>query len=1586
MRKKMSRFIAGFLFACMVAGSIPAEDVYGADNVAGNAQESEQNQSGVEGYTNVTGEEKQPGGIEEIQDDVADNDQKAEEESSGEAEDFSIDNEETDVSENEIDIAASDEDSIVEETTGESEKTEKAEINFVYIESPYLETPGTQRIVFAFDQEIAAAESVTLTVEDELGIREEWGLAQQTAHLYLFEKEYTGDSYTGTYHAVSLNFYGEQNESIILADAGIEAEFGVNEKYDGIEELQPVEDSAVEESGQRQVDASVVTIDENGVTQAQDSIADALNAVSAQTASENGISTFSADASSKTRSARSGDIVVALDPGHDANDAGAQGFGLREENLTLKIANYCKEELEKYSGVSVYMTRTTAACPYNCTSAGSCISQRAKAAAAAGAQIFVSFHLNSSVSSSANGAEIIVPNYNWKYEVGAQGHALAEKILAELTALGLANRGIYSKDTTINERYPDGSLSDYFSVMIYNKENGIPGIIVEHAFLSNSGDVNRFLTTEEGLKQLGVADATGIANYLGLTKLGQKVDVKEGTYTIESILAPGMAVAISNQEHDNGALAILESVDSEKSAQRFEIINRGNGYYNIIAEHSGKALEVKDGISTAGVNVQQSKLDVTSEAQKWCFIDAGDGNLYIRSALGTYIDVKYGATTEGTEVWTYDFNGSSAQKWTLTESNYHPIENGTYSVANGKNVNYVLEIASQGMSDGSNAQLGVSNSISSQRYEITYVGGGYYKIIAEHSDKSLDISGGSSENGANVQQYTWNGSAAQLWKFVNAGNGNWYIRSKLGTVLDLGENSPASGINIQMWEMDADITQTWKLTKTEYRPVADGTYTIANITSDQKVLEVVDYNVQLGMRTGVASQVYDFEYIGNGYYKIMSKDKGKVLDVYGGSSQLGANLWTYEWNNSDAQLWKLIDAGGGSFYIKSKLGTVIDLKWGATSVGTNAQMYSLNGSDAQKWILNEVIEVVNERPLENGTYTIRNSSNSSKVLDVSGGGTNNGAKIQLYQSNETSPQRFEIFYVGSGYYRILAEHSGKSLDIVYGSALSGASVQQYDWNNSEAQLWRIIESEDGAYFIQSKLGTVLGVDGDGASSGTNVLMQKLSEQKSQKWSFEKTNYRPVQDDTYILRNNSKSEYVFDVKYGSLEKNAEIWLYSDNSSASQMFEVQYIDNGYYKIISKQSGLVLESQALDYKPDVGIEQQTWSGADNQLWKFIPASNGSYYIRSKTGTVVDVQYGSFADGAKLQMYMQNGTSAQEWMLSELNENTGGTEEPSIGGVYILRSALNVGKVLDIAGGSTSDKANVQIYQQNDSKAQYFVVTRVSGDYYKIESMLSGKVLDVSGGSAVSGANVQQYTWNGSDAQLWKFIDAGNDQFYIQSKLGTVLEVAFGSAENGANVQTYECNNSVAQKWILDGKREELYSIMGKSDVKVAQMVKFFNTRASVTYPYSTSDAPTIERFCEMYIEESEAEGVKAEVAFCQAMLETGFLKFGGDVDKNQYNFAGLGAVGNGVKGESFPDVRTGIRAHVQHLKAYASTDPLNNPKVDTRFDYVKRGVAEYVQWLGMNENPNSTESIKYGWAAAKNYGYNIVEYYIIPLKEIV
>jgi hypothetical protein len=75
---------------------------------------------------------------------------------------------------------------------------------------------------------------------------------------------------------------------------------------------------------------------------------------------------------------------------------------------------------------------------------------------------------------------------------------------------------------------------------------------------------------------------------------------------------------------------------------------------------------------------------------------------------------------------------------------------------------------------------------------------------------------------------------------------------------------------------------------------------------------------------------------------------------------------------------------------------------------------------------------------------------------------------------------------------------------------------------------------------------------------------------------------------------------------------------------------------------------------------------------------------------------------------------------------------------------------------------------------------------------------------------------------------------------------------------------------------------------------------------------------------------------------------LQFGGDIKPEQNNFAGLGAIGSGAQGPSFSDQRIGVRAQIQHLKAYASTAPLVQTVVDPRFRFVTRGVAPLVSQL--------------------------------------
>ena len=217
--------------------------------------------------------------------------------------------------------------------------------------------------------------------------------------------------------------------------------------------------------------------------------------------------------------------------------------------------------------------------------------------------------------------------------------------------------------------------------------------------------------------------------------------------------------------------------------------------------------------------------------------------------------------------------------------------------------------------------------------------------------------------------------------------------------------------------------------------------------------------------------------------------------------------------------------------------------------------------------------------------------------------------------------------------------------------------------------------------------------------------------------------------------------------------------------------------------------------------------------------------------------------------------------------------------------------------------------------------------------------------------------------------------------------MGVPSSNFSNGGRIQMYSSNSTGAQQWVFTyikkyETEKELTPIMGKSLCTVDQLIKYYNYNASGYDTFNAKykneydgclakgGASTIEEFAKIFYEEANAEGVRAEIAFAQCMKETGFLKYGGDVLPNQYNYAGIGATG-AVHGAEFKDVRTGIRAQIQHLKAYASNSKLVNDCVDPRFNLVKRNSAEYVEWLGIQENPNGL-----GWASAKNYGYSIVK----------
>lgn len=375
---------------------------------------------------------------------------------------------------------------------------EPEEVEYVYLDEDVVGMSGLQNIVVGFQNEEMTIGGARLFYQTESGIAGEMEAAQILNNTVLFQKQ--GMEETGTYQITGITYIdgiGEE-QTILFEEKGITASF----------QAVPDEALSVPES-----DARVEAYSMNDGNQMVQSGAETAEAAISETLDEAGVTEAAA---LNARGGERKEVVVAIGAGHDANHPGASANGLREEVLTLKVARYCQQELSQYSGVRVVMIRENEGCPYNSTSSY-CLNQRVYDAKNAGADLYVDLHFNSG---GGTGAEIYYPNKNYRPDLSEEGLSVSNKILEQLTALGLPNRGAKIKDSTLagsSGQYPDGSKADYFTTNVLAKELGLTGIIVEHAFLDHGYDAAK-LQDENFLRQLGIADATGIAQKYGLVK------------------------------------------------------------------------------------------------------------------------------------------------------------------------------------------------------------------------------------------------------------------------------------------------------------------------------------------------------------------------------------------------------------------------------------------------------------------------------------------------------------------------------------------------------------------------------------------------------------------------------------------------------------------------------------------------------------------------------------------------------------------------------------------------------------------------------------------------------------------------------------------------------------------------------------------------------------------------------------------------------------------------------------------------------------------------------------------------------------
>lgn len=685
-------------------------------------------------------------------------------------------------------------------------------------------------------------------------------------------------------------------------------------------------------------------------------------------------------------------------------------------------------------------------------------------------------------------------------------------------------------------------------------------------------------------------------------------------------------------------------------------------------------------------------------------------------------------------------------------------------------------------------------------------------------------------------------------------------------------------------------------------------------------------------------------------------------------------------------------------------------------LGSNAKLQQLGIADA-KGIVSalglqaknadiDTLAAENRNVLADGTYTISTLLNSNYVLDVKDGSTSNGVNIQLYEANDTAAQQFKVSHDSQGYVTFTNVKSGRVLDLNGAIVKDAGNIHQYTSNGTRAQKW-IVKQDGNGYVVMSAINPnyILDLNGGSVRNGSNIQLHSVTGSNSQRWNITKyvskderinnlaaQNKNTLADGVYEINSVKNSNYTLDVNSASTRNGANVQLYLRNGTQAQAFRVSHDSQGFVTFTNINSGKVIDLDGAITKNGRNIHQYASNGTRAQKW-IVQQSGSGYSIVSAIDTsfALDIRNGTVYSGSNIQLYKSNNTAAQQWTFSKYvterercDSYASQNKDRMADGVYYIKNQ-NVGFALDVADGSLYGGANVQLYSLNKTNAQKWKITHDSTGYVSFQNVGSGMYLTASGSGIT--ANVYQQKQTNDYNQKWIVMFDNNQNLRIVSALNStmVLDVKDGKIRRCSNIQLYDSNNSNAQKWVFEyintNATGGLMQIMGTSQTTVAQMVRYYNSNASDYDTFKAKyngkyngvlakgGASTINQFAQIFYEEATAEGVRAEVAFTQCMKETGFLKYGGDVLPNQYNFAGIGATG-AVHGASFSNVRMGIRAQIQHLKAYGSVSPLTNPCVDPRFNLVKRGSAQYVEWLGIKENPNG-----YGWATSKSYGHDIV-----------
>ena len=486
--------------------------------------------------------------------------------------------------------------------------------------------------------------------------------------------------------------------------------------------------------------------------------------------------------------------------------------------------------------------------------------------------------------------------------------------------------------------------------------------------------------------------------------------------------------------------------------------------------------------------------------------------------------------------------------------------------------------------------------------------------------------------------------------------------------------------------------------------------------------------------------------------------------------------------------------------------------WDATDSSINYFVQESNGSYIKQGSQQGSFQKSNLRA---GEYVIQSALSENKVVDIKTGSHQNGANAQIYKYNGTKAQKWVVDIDNDGFATIKNLGSGLCLDVTCAQASNGANVQQYEFNDSLAQKWIITSLSDSQYKVTSALSSdlVLDVSNGSIANGANLQLWTSNSSNAQKFYF--TKYLPnvssdgqasLTDGYYQIKSSLNLDKALDLAEWRTGNGANFQIWDSTSKNNQLFHIYKDKAGFYHIENAYSEKSLD--ATDGSIISGINVQQWTSDSsncNQQWKIVKQKDGSYTFQNvANGLMLDIVAGVTENGTAVDTYRANGSGAQSWLLfkqpspQESLSNWAKSQNKSIAdGEYIIKSSLNGSGVLDVEDGSVNDRANVQLYQCNFSKAQMWSISHDKDGFLIIKNVGSGKCLDVKSARKVAGTNVQQFSANDSSAQKWIAIQTKGHRYELVSAISSelCLDVSGGNSFNGSNIQLYSRNGSDAQ-----------------------------------------------------------------------------------------------------------------------------------------------------------------------------------------------